>query len=598
MAVTNRAKGQEKPPSWAQKGKLRLAQVLAGPAETARLILMDRWDGLPATLLPLQRYGPKLVDELILRKFNAVCLAWSCGFSHVADQAQWDCVKAILPLLKKKKIRTVAAIWFTSAFADELIKQNPEAKNWPRRDDKGAPVKIDGSPRLVEMDLSHAGWRNYIAEKIRFALESGFDGIYFPDSLAAEPSAVSSFLEALPKLIGSSLSPNIVAQASSLQEISPPNRGVDTPPEAREILFCCNSTGHLPLSAAGNFHCGEPLFEAGLPGEKPFNNLEYYKRLFEAGGRERPFACHFEAGSNAKKDCLATAEILATGGICTQFDAPLAYQLFQAEHIALFASADPVSSIGIFYDDYSGEFPTGVTFPMLLARNNIQYDLIPASRFQHFDLGKYKLLGALNLCRVSNPLLEALRAFVRQHGGTLLLSGSTGTLDPLTGESSQSRSPFSLFEMPPLLQEGRRKEDGPPMQAPRTELPEGLGRVIAYGGCEPVYNENETAFLEGPKQMYLDDVKKYGGESLIEIQAPEGIVALLWGKGTRRWVHVLNYRAEVTDAEIILPGCGGRTLFVHSPDGKPPLLTVLETGSARAIFSLTGIETYAIVEVV
>jgi hypothetical protein len=76
------------------------------------------------------------------------------------------------------------------------------------------------------------------------------------------------------------------------------------------------------------------------------------------------------------------------------------------------------------------------------------------------------------------------------------------------------------------------------------------------------------------------------------------VVALMWGKNTKRWIHMLNYRAEPSDAAILLPSCGGREITLHSPDEQQPTLNVVETGNARVAFTLNNLDSYAIVEVV
>ncbi len=108
MAVTNHPKRAEKLPAWAQRGKLRLAQVEGGPSSAAEMILLEGWDCSPAKLLITGRYGPELVEELVAKKINAVILTWSPGFSHEGDAAQREIVRALMPLLNRKKSKAIA----------------------------------------------------------------------------------------------------------------------------------------------------------------------------------------------------------------------------------------------------------------------------------------------------------------------------------------------------------------------------------------------------------------------------------------------------------------------------------------------------------
>ena len=83
-----------------------------------------------------------------------------------------------------------------------------------------------------------------------------------------------------------------------------------------------------------------------------------------------------------------------------------------------------------------------------------------------------------------------------------------------------------------------------------------------------------------------------GGVALVA-----GVVALLWGKSTKRWVHLLNYRDEPCEATVTLPGCGGRKLDAYSPDEAPLAVQVVDSGPACVTFVISGIQTYAVVEV-
>ena len=92
-------------------------------------------------------------------------------------------------------------------------------------------------------------------------------------------------------------------------------------------------------------------------------------------------------------------------------------------------------------------------------------------------------------------------------------------------------------------------------------------------------------------------IRKNIGEQELVLDAPDGVVALPWGKGTRRWVHVLNYRGEAVQAKLALPDCGGRAIAVDSPDAAPPTWTLDEAGSGRLAFTLNALDVYAIVAV-
>ena len=559
MAVTNRAKKPERLPTWAQKGKLRLAHVFGGPLETARLILSGRWDHSLKELMGTARYSPALDERLGAHKFNAVCLTWSAGFSHAGEAVQRETIAALMPLLKKRKIRTIASISVAAANMEELVKVNPESNEWMLRGDNQLHISDEPGSRFVKMNLNHPGWREYIAQKAKSALDAGFDGIFIDDSLAGETAGMAGLLR-------------------ELRENLRTHRG----PDAEEILFYCNSFGVPVLSLIGNMHCCTafwlPGFHDTLPGGFD-SGLVFLKQVFEAGGRDKPFCNGFVGLSgealvdkppvahvtssvpseipDSKLSALYAAECLASGGLCVELDAPENIQRFQAERTALFGVMDPVNSIAVLADDCS-EFVSAGTLPLMLLRRNIQFDLIPMTCIEHFDLKKYKLVSAIGLQTIPAATAEALGAFVRR-GGTALVSSGLAGVD------------FSALKTP--------------VEA-RLESAEGDGKVIVYPAAETT------------SDAVLNDFKLLGGEMPMEVNGPDGVIALLWGKGTRRWVHVLNYRNEPAEATIKLPGCGGRKLNVLSPGEIQPVLTVLETGTACATFLLSGIQTWAVVEVI
>ena len=322
------------------------------------------------------------------------------------------------------------------------------------------------------------------------------------------------------------------------------------PPEADEMLFFCGSS--LPaLIAAGNLKWVDALAKPAIDTEHSGANLIALKPCFELGGRDLGFVCGIAEGASEKEARVAAAEVLATGGACHGLRVPAAYQNFLAENGDLFGSADPVSSVALLVDGDAAslaELRSDSALALLL-RHGIQFDVIPVGQLRSFDLKKYRVLIGTHLRTATPATSEALSTFASQFGGTLL----------------QATSP----------------------DAPRSEEEKGKGRILHHG--MPLSAEGATAWLA--------DVQRFAGEQPIEVESPAGLIALLWGKGTKRWVHFINYASKPCDATVALPGCGGRTLAAHSPDEPAPQLTVIETGTANAKFTLKGIQTYTIVEV-
>jgi hypothetical protein len=527
MAVTNRAKGAARTPAWAARGKLRLAHIPGGPADAARLVYAGLWDKTPAGLLSAGRYNAEFVNELVSKKINAVCLTWSPGFSLEGDVPQWELIAALLPALKKKKIRAIADISMTGCFAAELLPRVPEAKSWLERQQDGKPI-AHRNDNCLQMNVQHEGWRQYVAHKVRMAAGAGFDGFFFSDVYAAE-SEGAGFLRWLRE----------IALAAR-----PPDADADEP------LFYSASV--LPeIAASSNLKWLPAIAKATIDAPDPHGNagnLIALKALYELAGRDLTFVCGIPEGATEKQCRVAAAEILACGGACHGLRIPAHYQAWCAEHPELFGNADPINSVAVLIED-SGQPVDAHAFDPLL-RHGIQFDVIPVLEVEKFDLKKYRVLSAMNLTSIPETLAAALKTFSNQHGGTVLESRA---------HAAETRA---LSET-------------------------GKGRTISYRG--PL--SGETA------KLWLADIQNFGGEQPVVLEGTASIVALLWGKGTKRWVHFINYQSKPGDATVALPGCGGRKLTAHSPDDSAPELVNIETGTANAKFTLKGLQTYAIVEV-
>jgi hypothetical protein len=556
MAVTNHPKDQEKPPVWASRSKLRLAHVYGGPSETAKMILFDGWNKSPEVLLLTSRYGPDLVDDLVARKINAVCLTWSPGFSHEGDKAQWEIVRKLLPLLKKKRIKAIAAISLTLCFGDELFTRAPDSRKWTEQGDDEKPVThFEG--KCHQMSLASEGWRHYVGHKIRSAIEAGFDGLFF-DGVLAEPEEAAVALGELKTL------------AQSLR-----------PADAPGLLFYSHTSFFSVIHEVTNFKFIRAGRKPGFGDNVTLSiNLPILKLLFEDGGRDKLFSCGFYLGELEDKETrLSLAEMWAAGGICNELRVPERCQDFYVEHTNLFAG-DPIGQVGVLVNDaawFSDNINACAPFCNMLALASIQHDVIPLSRIGRFQLGKYNVLSALHNQTLSPEMTKALELFVSE-GGTILAGPETG-----------SRNQHGLACDKPALFQTPENATG------RIETTHGKGRVISYlsasdKGIDQIVEEEHAAAV-------AEDLRGFSGEPPVEVRAPEGVIALLWGKGTRRWVHLLNYRRETVEASVTLPGCGGRKMQIHSPDAAPPTLTVTDTGSARASFTVSGLETHAIVEV-
>jgi hypothetical protein len=559
MAVTNHPKDQNKAPVWAQRGKLRLAHVEGGPSRTAEMLMLDGWDSTPVELLSTCRYHEGLIDELLKKKINAVCLTWAVGFSHEGDQPQWEMVKKLLPLLKKKKIKAIAQIGLTSCFTDEVFRRVPDAKNWLYVDEEGNTNSWNQTERCSQMDIMLPEWREFIAHKVKAAIEAGFDGLFFDNVLSG-----------------------VTDSAKFLKELYDTARAARS--DGEEILFYTHASFFDALNRVANFKWKSSGHRPDIGADGMIStNIGFLKTLFEEGGRDKPFASGIHFGALTPKEArVAVAEVFATGGVCTDSRAPIKYQEFHADNAALFAASDPVGSVGLLIHDAASwvdSIYASAPIASVLAGANIQFDIIPSIQYANFDFRKYRVLVVAHLRQLSDGLIGALETFMRHQGGTVLASLDCKRVD---AKGKETESPVFI--------------DTKDLKGDRIEKEFGKGKLTLFAPLER--SDDRVKEARDFKARLLPYFENYISDQPIRIDAPPGVVALMWGKNTKRWIHVLNYRAEPSDAAILLPSCGGREITLHSPDEQQPTLNVVETGNARVAFTLNGLDSYAIVEVV
>ena len=602
MAVTNHAKNQFLPPAWARRGKLRLAHAPGGPSAAAARVLSGEWGAAghnPGELLLAARYGPGLLDELLAKQINTVVLTWSPGLSHKADLAQWDCVRALLPLLRKKKIRTIARIAVDTCFHEELAGHEPAAHGWALGDDAGGrrdaartagetpAVQTEGA-RAWQMDIGNADWRAYVAYKVRMAVAAGFDGVFFDGTLgdfgdaatqaesgrrdaartAGETPAVQTEGETpavqtegeTPAVQTEGETPAVQTEGETpavqalrfLRDEALAGRSTDS----RELLFCArgwcaphwDELCNLKLVDYGWWHCPQTVPSPRCGERTPLSADSGTPQVAADGSLET---------------CLPFLKLMYEQG---GRDKPLAVQLGASgltEAQLRLAVAEVLASGGV---------PASLDLP----RNYVSF------LRDHGDLfGQSDPVGSIGVIvddTAPKPRVEALLL-----PGELVHTNVQFDLIPLTQWER-----FDLRKYKLLITAGL---------PPPPPLHEALNHFVSEHGGTVYVAQSCGDFASELHAHILPGIRIAAGTAPVEVEAPDGVVALLWGKGTRRWVHLLNYRAELAQATVVLPGCGGRAVSAHSPDEAQPELTVLETGQASVSFALSGIQTYAIVEV-
>ena len=303
----------------------------------------------------------------------------------------------LLPLLKKKKIRAFAEFSLTGCFASEFLPRVTEAKSWLERQPDGIPI-AHSNDNCLQLNVQHDGWRQYLAHKVRMAAGAGFDGFFFSD-VVCKPADGGDFLTFLTDAVRTGRIPEIDEFAFYTSSIE-------------QHIVAATNLKWLPCAARQ------------IPDERHFGaNIPLLKALFEVGGRDRTLFCGIPEQSTEKEARICAAEILASGGACHGLRAPANYQTFCASHNDIFGGIrsgqrtlafSPTTESGAF----SRLKADAALFERLLGRA-IQFDVIPLSAVDSFDLKKYRVLSALHLEQVPEELGAKLAAFYKNGGAVL-----------------------------------------------------------------------------------------------------------------------------------------------------------------------------------
>jgi hypothetical protein len=648
MAVVNRGRGADKPPKWFERGRARPAAKYAGPAEAAKIIFSGRWNYTPKQLAECVRGCD---EKSLIAELKAVCatqvrLVWSPGFSHAGDQAQWTLLRDLVPRLKRSRIHPIAYLSLTNCFWREMLPEVPEAEAWLQRDGQGRFVPYDFADyRGQEPDrrllcVNQPGWRAYLKYKVSAAVEAGFAGLFFDNLFSRcqcatcreafrvyaekkygaalewpteEPQGVQGrdgagargleFTEALSDVSSATAVSRLALNACRLEALAAGlkelrqaaeaarERPADPRVSIEPLLFYVNAHERYPLNEVGNALLGEDSVRPGFAadGKRLITNVGLWKFLFEDGGRDKPFENGIGRAADVpdtpRSRVLAWAEELACGGAVVEESSqslPEACSRFIAEHGDLYLKTDPVNPCGLVMREQGFLAEKKAAFS-LLARRNIQFDVIPCEQLGRFALSRYRVLYLRDLRHIGDGEAEAFRQFAAQ-GGTLLATGDCGVGDQLF----RPRDDYALADVFGV-------HYAPNLRG-RFENSFGQGKAVFYP--EKLEELWETDAACEWTEPFFQDLTVGIGKPPLTVEAPDGVCAFLWGRGTRRYVHLLNYRAEaVPEIRVTLPECGGRVFRAHSPDVPPPTVEPLEIGYGRDVFFVRGLDVYAVVEV-
>lgn len=580
MAMNNFDESRQ-PPKWARRGSFREAGFYEGPAEMAKAILSGRWKFTPEALYRrTTAYDDNhLLDWAKENHITMLRVVWSPGFSHKGDEVQWTIVRNMIKRAHRIGIKVIAYLSVTNSFWQEMFEVEPAAAGWKQLNYDGQDVpymaaSYSGIVTRVLMCVNQAPWRRYIKYKITKALEAGADGLFF-DNLFSKcycPICREKFGRYTQELYGkpceiplpegAAQGPKDGSTKSGIEVVADSDRSrsevrsslslaasqfwnnsvADYMDElwrhARSIkpnvLFYPNGHERWPMNVPCNFKLSEDdkpcTWTAGGP---MWTNVALWKYFHEDGGREKP-------ALNGVDNELMWAEAQAfgcdaTGSINADWNA---WHAKVGQRI--YSGAQPAGRVGLLMRSLS-PIPEKSPAVTLLARKNVQFDIIVYEMMRdRYDLSQYEVLLANDVRFMSDEACEAVRKFVR-NGGTLVATGQAS----LFTEKWESRSNYALADVFGVSCK--------PNLSGRFENTVGKGRVIFYPQSvqDAAVNGTQPELLT----QWLADVVAVQRDPALKVEAPDGVLASAWQKGSKRIVHLVNYRPRaVKGVKILVPG--------------------------------------------
>ncbi|MFQ6048921.1 MAG: beta-galactosidase trimerization domain-containing protein, partial [Phycisphaerae bacterium] len=342
-----------------------------------------------------------------------------------------------------------------------------------------------------------------------------------------------------------------------------------------DAIFRHNAHERWPMNEIGNFKLSEDNRPCSYDpaGGAMWTNFGLWKYLFEDGGRQKPFV-------NGVRSKVDWAEINACGG-----DAPSIvdadYQAFHKKYgRQIYHNTQPLGRVAVMIRGLS---PVAERAPFFthLARHNVQFDVMIYEQADRYDWKLYSLIVLFDVRCMSDQIADRLRAFVSA-GGNLIATGPSG----LGTEHWLGRDEYALADV-----YGVSLREGP---TGRLENRFGKGQVVFYP--DSIGQKLQQGQADELCQRFIDDVRRLAGRAVLEIEAPDGVVATLMGRGrNKRIVHLINYRPEPIDGVVVrLPGWRFEQVELLSPDQPGPRLEQVGVDEQGLRFRVDGLAVYAV----
>lgn len=564
-------------PDWLKPGAIRFARFDGGPIETKKA-LRSAWAAgfSPSDFDVLTNlygtYGDRMIDLLVQARVNFVWVSYSVGFSWREEEAQRQVVKEVVKKLHTHGIKAAAYVCATTVFWESLFKDDPQSVKWILVGSDGVPYRYSAGRDAMRFiaDVNSAGWVEYQKHRVGAIIDDGLDAIFFDnpilDDYPNDERGVVRFFD------------QILSYARRDKKSNIPfftNLGLQPPFNLlnRQLDFIFTEGWAEPGAWENHWEVSNIRRDRLVKGlQTGFSPIVSEYSHFHKGDRNDSYL-----GARSVK--LAIAEAAAFGTAYTwdmegPFDTALMaeepkaletwaaisqYNGFLADHPELYTGASNIAPLVVLLPDNldPGFDWTGSAVRLdFLARNSVLADFKFAGRVTNEALASYQGVIVPAYSSLSAERKEMIQGYQRG-GGKVSIFAETPSANGLNAE---------------ILPPSRHN----PSKTRSTEA-QALAEIVALAP-EATHIE-----LENTTNHVLANVTSVRpGETLL--------------------VHLLNYdQSPSSEIKIkLVLGKELQKLVKHkptllSPDAKTPILPNVEWKGSTMDFTISSIDTYAVI---
>lgn len=173
-------------PNWARNGGIAYCRWDGGPLEVAKAHLSN-WDYFTspgAAAAMMWTYTDQGLQMLKSAAFNWVWLTWSAGFSYQQEEVQQAILRPFVKKCHESGIHCTAYMSLTNLFVRDIEMHQPKLLECLQRSASGEVVPYAAAvffdkPLRVLGCLNHPQWQDHLRNRLRSAIEAGFDAAFY-----------------------------------------------------------------------------------------------------------------------------------------------------------------------------------------------------------------------------------------------------------------------------------------------------------------------------------------------------------------------------------------------------------------------------------